>query len=1576
MSAARLLNLRLALAIAVISIASMLAFAISRETPVGSLKGKIVAQDTGNPLPALIYLTLVSGKADVGARFETESAKDGSFSFLRLPAGGYSVQVCSKARSMEPVHITIEEGKTKAIEVELAPPAPDLDLYVHQHIFTPDERPRVTCKGFVESDALAVRLYNVDLDAFLLKSSGDLQRLLGIRSYYGDSAMKPPVNLDENPSLILVESLLAPIDTRDLEGVFTQRVALPKLGPGLYVVAVKGDNIQKLGWVMVTSLGLITKTAGQEMLAYTVDLKRGAPIAAANISAYVESNVVTSGKTDDGGILSLALPSKAKGSSQPTIIARKGESFAFVSAWFSSTEQSGRLIYAYTDRPVYRPGQRVYFRGIVRQTAGGRYAVPGSMPITVEVRDSRDTLIYRAVKHTNRFGCYSGNFTLNPEAAAGYYSLVSSIKGQYPGRATDFQVASYRKPEFSVRISFPRKRYVRGDMIRARISASYYFGAPLANARVSYLIRRSPYWPFETDEEEGFEEGYEGYEDYGGYGEIVNEVVVHTNSNGEAVIEFPADWKQPEEDDAWDADQEFSVEAYVVDKGGRGASATGSVIATRGEFAIDVIPSRRIVTPGAPVTVSILAMDYDKRPVKKQSVAVLVGRERWRNGESRFEQFQKKRLTTDDSGRASMRFSARRSGGMRVIAKSRDKRGNNIVASTYVWSYAAAYEEDIRYPDLQIVTDKKTYDPGDTAKILINTKSPGATALVTVEGTRVYNRITVHLKNRTTMVQIPVMSEYKPNFYIGVCFVRNKSFVNQQARAKVSLRAQSLRIKIEPNKLKYRPGEDATYRIKVTDSSGRPASAELSIGVVDEAIYAIAEDHTKPILDYFYVRKPNQVDTKFSFPQIYLSDSDKAGRVLARSTPLNIRIRKRFLDTAFWNPSVLTDSNGEAAVSFQLPDNLTTWRTTVRGVTIDTSCGEARNTVVAGQDFLVRLEVPRFLVQSDNSTVTAVVHNYTGRNQRANVDLKAPGLSVQGKARRRVLVRDGGSERLDWQIYAPRPGSFEITVRAAGETAGDAMQLALPVYPHGAERQTVRTGAMSGSTAVKLNVQVRRDSISGTTCLRVRLAPSLAAAMLGSLDYLAQYPYGCTEQTISSFLPDVFLSRSFRELGMRNAKLEAELPDMVTKGLFRLYRFQLDDGGWSWCEYGESDPWMTAYVCYGLVQAREAGFPVNIAVLRSGLERLSEHMRTENLDIDEKAFGCYVLTLGGLRVDNQLKRIASMRVLSPETLALLTLSFTHEGKIEEGKAVLRRLFECAAVEPGMIHWGSPEGFDGGDIEATALSLQAVLKIDPNDPRALEIVRWLMRQRQVDAWYSTRDTAMVLYAVSEFLKVSKELNPDFDAKVLVNGKVAAAVHFDRNSVFLPEFEVELTSRDLLKGRNSLEIRKAGVGNLYYSTKLTQYVARDYMPSTVTGAGLSITRQYFNPPSRFYEQSADQRIGSPVEGCRAGDVILVRLIVTANARVRHLLVEDFIPAGCEIADRGHVSSWEWDNWWIGQDVRDEKISFYVDELWRGQHVIEYQMRAGFSGIYHALPAQVFAMYEPKVRASTEETEFAIR
>lgn len=1567
-------KLRAALAFAIIAAGLALIFVISRETPVGALKGRVVAQETGNPLVASVSLTSGGEEDSEGTRIETRSAKDGSFSFPRVPAGWYTLAITSKAHAMDPVSIAIQESKTQTIEAELSPVPPNMSLYIHQHIFTPDEQPQITCRGFADSDALAIALYKVDTDAFLLKWGGNMERLLGIRSYYEESGTSTTANLNENGALTAVKSLLVPITTRDIEGIFIQRIDLPKLAPGLYIASAKVGDIQRIGWLMVTSLGLITKSAGMETLAYSVDLRSGAPVQA-DVTSYVGDQPVASGKTNDRGLLTLTLPSGTKHSERQTVVARRGDSLAFVTAWFSSTEASRRIIYAYTDRPVYRPGQKVYFKGIVRKSERSGYAVPSSLPVTVEVRDSRDTLIYRAVKRTDRFGSYFGSLDLNPEASTGYYSIVSNVEGERSEEGTSFQVAAYRKPEFSVKVGFPRKRYVRGDTVRAKVTATYYFGAPVANATVSYSIRRNSYWPY-WEEDQFDESGDAGYSDYGGYGESVTEGTVRTDANGEATIEFAADWPQPEDENAWDTDQEFSVEAYVTDRANREANGTGTVLATRGRFALDVTPARYLVQPGEQIKVAIKAIDYDKNPVKRQRITVTAGRDIWTGNESRFEKIKEEHLVTDDAGNATWQLTTDKTGDIRITTESRDGKGNKIISSAYVWSYSGVYEYDegIRYADLQIVTDKKTYKPGETARILINTKNPGGTALVTVEGERVYDRWTVPLKNRSTTIEIPVKSEYKPNFYVGVCFVKDKEFTSGEAGVRVSLTAQALQIEVKPGKAKYKPGETASYKIKATDSKGRPARAQISVGVVDEAIYAIAEDTTKPILDYFYARRPNNVSTNFSFPQIYLSDPDKAGKPLLAKELRNVRIRKRFLDTAYWNPAVLTDSNGEATVSFQLPDNLTTWRATLRGITVGTSCGDAKNTVIAQQDFLVRLEMPRFLVQTDEAKVSAVVHNYTGKDQSVRVDLRSAGLSVQGRPEQRVSVRNGGTARLDWNVRAPNPGEFEVTVRAGGDKVGDAMQLVLPVYPHGVERVTQTAGALSGTGAAKSNIEVRGDSIPGVTKLKIRLAPSLAAAMLGSLEYLAEYPWGCTEQTISSFLPDVILSRSFKELGLSNRKLEAELPDMVTKGLFRLYRLQLEDGGWSWCEYGGSDPWMTAYVCYGLVQARKAGFAVNDDILRKGLTRLRSQVAES--DLDTSAYACYVLALAGESATQQLNRISSSGDLSPKTLAILALSYAQLGDAERAKSALKRLYDRAVLEPDAIHWKDRSGYYGEGIEATALALQATMKINPSDPRAYRIVRWLMMERQGGYWYSTRETAMVLYAMTEFAKVSKELTPDFTAVVLVNGKAVGARRFTKASIFEPEYEITITNRDLRKGRNSLEIRKTGVGSLYYTSQLTQYVAKDLAPLTLTGSGLNITRTYYKPPSRFYENASDKDLGAPVSGCRAGDVIFVRLVVNCTRDVRHCLVEDFIPAGCEIIDRGQVSPWEWSFWWVGQDVRDEKIAFYVDGFDAGKHVIEYQMRAGFAGSYHALPAQVFAMYEPTIRASTAEQEFTIR
>jgi len=1587
-----LFGMRLAVAVAVACGVGMLAFAIGQEIPVGSLAGRVVAQESGNAIKgADITLTSVTKINSKIWYSNTEADENGAFDFKRVPAGSYTLEIRSEAHSMKPVRVKIEEGKTQTIEADLTPVDPFLNPYVHQNVFTPDETPQFICRGFVDADALDVRVYRVDVDSFLLKHDGDLRSTIGVRTDFNDEDAQSEANLTKNSSLTIFNSFLAPITKRDAEGVFTQRIDLKGLGPGLYVAAVKAGGVQRLAWVMVTSLGLVTKTAGSETLAYTVDLKTGTPVQGTDVKIYLGSNPIASGRSDGNGLVILKLPTKTEGESQQTVVARDEGSVAFVNAEFTSTPGSDKIVYAYTDRPVYKPDQTVFYKGIVRQQAGDQYKVPGGQQVTVEVRDLNDSLIYHATKHTDKFGCYFGSLHLNPECVTGYYTIVTSINGEKTGdtliddefgdgsnqdRAM-FQVAAYRKPEFNVKAEFDKNRYTHGETMHAKVSVNYYFGAPVANAEVSYVIRRNTYWVFDNDDEAS----YSGYEDYGGYGEAIDQGTLRTDSNGEAVVSYPAAWPEQVSNYDYENDQEFSIDFTVTDRGDQTATGTASTVATRGEFAVEVQPDQFVVGPGSNLHADIVAKDFEKHPVKNQDMTIRLVREMWSDdGTNDEETLYEKDVTTDDRGCASIQAPVKRTGDLRLIAKTRDSRGNDIVSSTYIWSYKEGVDDEggnPNYSDLQIVTDKKTYSPGETAKVLVITKKPGATALVTVEGDRIYDRRTVRLTGKMTMVELSVKADYRPNFYIGTCFVKNKAFSEQTARAKVTLRERALSVSIKPNKSRYKPGETANYRVRVTDSMGKPVSAEVSLGVVDEAIYAIAPDDTTPILDYFYSRKPNRVLTNFSFPQIYLSDPDKAGAPL-KDAPMKIRVRKRFLDTAFWSPNVITGNDGEATLTCKLPDNLTTWRATARAISLDTSCGEARNTVLAQQDMLVRLELPRFLVQGDDSVLTAMVHNYTGRDQRVKVRMHAPGLRIDDRLEQSVYVRNGGSERVDWRVGGSKLGVYQVIVRAEGETAGDAVQLDLPVNPHGEEKRNMQAGVVARALQRRFTVRVRDDVIPEASRLKLRLAPSLASTLLGSVQYLAQYPYGCTEQTTSSFLPDVILSQSMKSLGFGNPKLNAELPDMVSKGLSRLYRFQLEDGGWSWCEYGSADPWMTAYVCYALIRAKNAGFAVNTDVLNNGIQKLGELVKAKRMDAYIRAFGYYVLAMVGQDIGNNYDKIAQMHRLGSETLAVLTLGYAQSGKNDEAKIALKRLFDQAITDSSGTYWTSAEGeyYDGGDVEATALGLQAVMKVNSQDPRVYEIVRWLMNKRRGDYWYSTRDTAMVLYAMSEFLKMSKELNPDCDVAVRVNGKTVKTVHFDKSSIYEPEIEITVPGRELHPGINEIRIVKNGEGTIYYTSDLLQYASKQSMPTTVTGAGLSLTREYYKPSAKYFDTDSERDLGSAVDRAAVGDIVMVRLVIRAHNRLHHLLLEDYIPAGCEIVDRGDVTSWEWDYWWVGQDIRDEKISFYIDELPPGKNVVEYQMRAGFSGTYSALPAQVFSMYEQGVRATSGESGFRIR
>jgi uncharacterized protein YfaS (alpha-2-macroglobulin family) len=497
------------------------------------------------------------------------------------------------------------------------------------------------------------------------------------------------------------------------------------------------------------------------------------------------------------------------------------------------------------------------------------------------------------------------------------------------------------------------------------------------------------------------------------------------------------------------------------------------------------------------------------------------------------------------------------------------------------------------------------------------------------------------------------------------------------------------------------------------------------------------------------------VTTGYSFAVEYLGDADKSEPV--------IEARKRFPDTAFWQPALRTDATGRATVRFALPDNLTTWRATVNACTRDTAVGRETTKVVAAKEFFVRLERPRFLTQTDRTRLLALVHNDTGQAQTALVRLQVDGLSRDGDETQTLSIPAGGVGKASWPVTGDRIGAARLRCTAWTRDAGpggapftDGVETTLPVRAHGRERFQNAAGALSGTDArAEQTLTLDPGAVPEASQVVVRVTPSVRGALVGALDYLVDFPYGCTEQTMSRFLPDLLVQRLAREHGAAAAGLDArkraDLPKMVRDGLARLYRFQhAETGGWGWWENDPDDPFMTAYVLYGLSVARAEGYAVSDDVLRRGREAAIKLL--EKAKPNDQPFLLYALALAG---DTATPRTLRERIprdkLAPDARAYLVLLDGVLGEPERAAAGIAELDAGARDADGFVHWANPTNrWDSSDRLATALALRAILTTRPDDERIPAILRWLMAQRTESFWGSTRDTAFVLAALCDYL----------------------------------------------------------------------------------------------------------------------------------------------------------------------------------------------------------------------------------
>jgi uncharacterized protein YfaS (alpha-2-macroglobulin family) len=879
----------------------------------------------------------------------------------------------------------------------------------------------------------------------------------------------------------------------------------------------------------------------------------------------------------------------------------------------------------------------------------------------------------------------------------------------------------------------------------------------------------------------------------------------------------------------------------------------------------------------------------------------------------------------------------------------------------------------------------------------------------------------------------------------------------------VSTEQQELAVTLTPSTAKAGPGETVIFEVQATDYAGNPVDAEFSLDLVDKAVLSLSPRTPDAIVGAFYGRRGLGVNTasglSVSVNRLLLEEleeydqaqavetvvekevlaepgapapmatampsaeeapmeaaaADMANARGAAAPPPGVELREEFADTAYWRADVVTDQDGRATVEVELPDNLTTWVMRGVGATIATQVGEGTTEVVATKPLLVRPVAPRFFVVGDRAQLATNVSNNTDEELMVTIAIDAVGLEIDAAPSQQVTIPAGREAKVTWWVTAQDVPNVDLIFSAVSGAYSDAARPRLTTGPEGTLevfRYTAPEVVGTGGQIVGPEGDSRTEAIvmppkydDRRSEVSIRLDPSLAAGMRDGLDYLEHFEYECTEQTVSRFLPNVLTYRALRDLGLADPELEARLPGLVEEGLKRLYLQQHSDGGWGWWYDDDSNPYITSYVVFALVKAREAGFEVRSDVIQRGLDFLNGQLvpvrqLAATREANRQAWILYVMAEAGESgrvsewIDSLYEGREKLSHYSRAYLAL-TLELLRPGD-ERIKTLLADLNNDAILSATGAHWEESH-YDwwamNTDTRSTAIILDALTKLDPGNALIPNVVRWLMIARQEGIWETTQETAWALIALTDWMAFTGELEGQYDYAVALNGNLLDEGRVTPETID-QSVKLRVDVADLLSDvTNYLTISRGdGPGRLYYTAHLKVYLPVEEIEPL--NRGVIVSRQY----TRADCVPTEDEPCPEVSEAAVGDVIQVKLTVIAPHDLYYVVVEDMLPAGAEAidtsldttsllerspalrrqVDRGgfwYDFYWWWWNWYSRSELRDEKVVLFADVLAAGTYEYTYTFRAVLPGEYQVIPTFANEFYFPEVFGRGEGELFVI-
>ncbi len=1402
--------------------------------------------------------------------------------------------------------------------------------------------------------------------------------------------------------------------------------------------------------LQLTDIGLAWKLTGNDAFIYAFSCDTGAPLSGVKIESFGEDAASKGSTTTDAAGLA-SLPRDAATRHLHATLGNDSYLTAFdstmdtVGLWhfpirYSWNKPTGpvRQAFLFTDRSLYRPGETVRMKGIIRSLRGNVIEAAKSGPARIVISDPAENEVHSRPVTISTAGSFDFSYTLPPGKTG-----THTIRLEYPEELAQaealeeewekqeailtsarfelpLRVEEFRRNAFEV-LQTIAEPAAGASIIAADLTAKYYQGQPVAAGKVKHFSRvaeQNPYPERFRDflfgnhraDDWGYWYHYFGYrsddEGSAAASQAQGETLLSTDGKASISIAIP----QAE----FPTSREVSISLEVTDSNNQTLAATSTATVHPASVYIGVSRLDRLVRAGDTVPLSIVATDTKGEPFPGSvTVTATLTREvnsavktRTDSGETTTrsdvaeETVISTELTLDPAASANkgtaLTLSPKSNGKHYLTLRGTDPEGRAFATVTHFNVYGTdeypwLYEDGLR---VKLVADKKSYKPGETARILVLSPIEG-TALVTVEREKILRSFLVPLKANNPVIDVPLTDDDAPNAFVSVLIVKGaKESAREHKEPQLrlgycELMVENLRDKLAVNldaPASCRPGDEINLAGTVTLANGQPAAAaEVTLYAEDEGTLAVMGYETPQPMNHFYKPRNLDVDTGTSFATfisenpLQQSFSNKGffiggGGDMSKLADL---LRKNFDPCATWAPALLTDASGKFTHSFKFPDTLTRYRVIAVAHHGAARFGVSESSVVVQKDLMLEPKTPRFANQSDSFDAQVLVQNASTHEGTWEIKFstasgpESPCAVALGSTSETITLPPGASTTVIFPTRAESTGEAVLTFQAKPvslknsqltpalkRTLSDAVEARFPVqYPMPLLRQTKLVSFKKGDAEMNLRDQLDARLLDGTGEIELEFSRSPLVEAAGSVDFLLHYPYGCVEQTTSSLIPWLTVEE-LSPVIPRFAKIDPKkITATIQAGVDRLLSMQLSNGSFAYWPGGtDSVSWATSYAGMALMLASEKGANVPASAIEGMKKNLIESLRgiaTEKsaAALEIHARSLLVLALGSapqaayrnLLVD----RIAD---LSPSARCLLATAIAcEEEDNEENLAVARNVLTSKIPfklkSDDWMPWSADDAYN----------LIAWLAIAPDGPEPTKALDRMLRDRNpYGHWRTTWVNGWSLMAMAEYAN-QQELS---DEPVSLAFKTAGGSETITLTPELPTANrfFKLTP-DLTLG---LTPANSGCVRMKVASKPqitpTQPVANN---------GLSI--------DRIYERINGDGSATILTEPQVGDLIRVSLRVTLpKDDTRYLVIEDQLPSLFETVNTDFksqraavgVPTGESD-WNVSHsELRTDRACFFLDHIWRkGTYTVTYLARCTLSGQVTAPPAKVESMYDPE-------------